>query len=78
MKGVNILEETEVMMIPNFTRNSQYEYQIKPIIDIRRSWKDGEETKTYRDTDDVVYDNKGNVSCISPCHAGALRRTGIH
>jgi len=45
------------------------EHQIKPIIDIRRSWKDGEETKAYRDTDGVVYDNKGNVSCISPWYA---------
>lgn len=42
------------------------EYQIKPIIDIRRSWKDGEETRAFGDTDGVVYDNKGNVFCISP------------
>ena len=42
------------------------EHKIKPIIDIRRSWRDGEETRTYKDTDGVVYDNKGHVSCISP------------
>ncbi len=45
------------------------EYQIKPIIDIRRSWRDGEETRAYRDTDGVVYDNKGRVYCLSPHYA---------
>ena len=45
------------------------EHQIKPIIDIRRSWKDGEDTRAFQDTDGVVYDNKGNVSCISPWYA---------
>ena len=33
-----------------------------PVIDIRNCWKDGEETKQYKDTD-VVYDYKGNVYC---------------
>lgn len=41
------------------------EHQIKPIIDIRRSWQDGEETRMFGD-DGVVYDNYGTVSCISP------------
>jgi hypothetical protein len=45
------------------------EYQIKPIIDIRRSWRDGEETRAFGDTDGVVYDNKGKVFCISPWYA---------
>ena len=35
---------------------------IIPVIDIRNCWKDGEETKQYKDTD-VVYDYKGNVYC---------------
>lgn len=33
---------------------------IVPVIDIRNCWKDGEETRQYRDTD-IVYDYKGNV-----------------
>lgn len=40
-------------------------HQIKPVIDIRRSWKDGEETRMFGD-DGVVYDNYGSVMCISP------------
>ncbi|RLC13858.1 MAG: hypothetical protein DRH93_21410 [Deltaproteobacteria bacterium] len=36
---------------------------------MRRSWKDGEATRAFGDTDGVVYDNKGNVSCISPWYA---------
>jgi hypothetical protein len=42
------------------------EYGIKPIIDIRRSWKDGEETRAYEKAPGVVYNNKGEVFCISP------------
>lgn len=33
-----------------------------PVIDIRNCWKDGEETKQYKETD-VVYDYRGNVYC---------------
>jgi hypothetical protein len=33
---------------------------IHPIVDIRNCWKDGEETKQYKDTD-IVYDYKGDV-----------------
>jgi hypothetical protein len=33
---------------------------ITPVVDIRRCWKDGEETKQYKDTD-MVYDCKGTV-----------------
>jgi len=36
---------------------------IIPIVDIRNSWKDGEATKQYKDTD-IVYDYKGNVYII--------------
>jgi hypothetical protein len=31
-----------------------------PIVDIRNCWKDGEETRQYKETD-IVYDYKGNV-----------------
>jgi len=33
---------------------------ITPVIDIRNCWKDGEETKQYKDTD-IVYNYKGDV-----------------
>ena len=34
--------------------------EIKPIVDIRNCWKNGETTKQYKDTD-IVYDYQGNV-----------------
>lgn len=37
---------------------------IKPIIDIRNCWKDGEETRLVTSQTNVVYDFKGTVSCI--------------
>ena len=40
-------------------------HQVKPVIGIKRSWKDGEETEAFG-TDGVVYDNFGTVYCISP------------
>ncbi|GFN23674.1 hypothetical protein TAMC210_19910 [Thermanaeromonas sp. C210] len=42
------------------------EYQIKPVIDIRNQWKDGEETKLIAGQENVVYDYKGKVSCYCP------------
>ena len=36
---------------------------IKPIIDIRNCWKDGEATKQYKNTD-IVYDYQGNVYIV--------------
>ena len=38
--------------------------QIKPVIDIRNMWKDGEATKLVGGTRNVVYDHKGTVSCV--------------
>jgi hypothetical protein len=46
-------------------------YDIKPIIDIRNCWKDGEATKQYKDTD-IVYDYCGNVFIVDD--KGELRR----
>jgi len=42
---------------------------IKPIIDKRSDWKDGEKTRSlYPDrADSIVYDVRGTVSCICPC-----------
>lgn len=39
------------------------QYRIKPVIDIRNCWKDGEQTKQLPGFDDVVYNYKGNVYC---------------
>ena len=41
------------------------DYRIKPIIDIRHMWKDGEETRPlYEDkVDNIVYDEGGKVYC---------------
>ena len=41
------------------------EYGIKPVIDIRKSWRDGEETRAYEKAPGVVYSNKGEVLCVS-------------
>jgi transposase len=42
------------------------EYKIKPVIDIRNMWKDGEETKLVEGEENVVYDYCGNVYCHDP------------
>jgi len=42
------------------------DYDIKPVIDIRDMWKDGEETKALGRPWNVVYDYKGKVFCVSP------------
>jgi hypothetical protein len=42
------------------------ELDIAPIIDIRNLWKDGEKTKMVKGSTNVVYDYRGNVSCLCP------------
>ncbi len=42
------------------------QHRIKPIIDIRRSWRDGEPTRAYDAVPGVVYNNKGEVYCVAP------------
>jgi len=37
---------------------------IKPIIDIRNCWKDGETTRLVKGSENVVYNFKGTVSCV--------------
>ena len=41
-------------------------YKIKPVIDIRNCWKDGEETKQIPGKWNIVYNYKGQVFCICP------------
>jgi len=44
------------------------EHGIKPVIDIRNTWKDGEQTKALAPdrSDNVVYDYRGTVYCHCP------------
>lgn len=44
------------------------EHGIKPVIDIRNAWQDGEPTKLVKGTDNVVYDYKGTVYCVDMWH----------
>lgn len=39
---------------------------IKPVIDIRNMWKDGEQTRLVDGQSNVVYDYQGNVYCYCP------------
>jgi len=39
---------------------------IKPVIDIRNCWKDGEETRLLEGKENVAYNYKGNVYCFCP------------
>lgn len=41
-------------------------YKIKPIIDIRNMWKDNDETKGLSTGENVIYNYKGDVSCVCP------------
>jgi hypothetical protein len=42
------------------------DWTVKPVIDIRNMWKDGEETKLVDGQRNVVYDYAGNVYCHCP------------
>jgi hypothetical protein len=42
------------------------EYSIKPVIDIRDMWKDGETTKLISGQTNVIYDYQGTVYCCCP------------
>jgi hypothetical protein len=48
-------------------------HEIKPVIDIRNLWKDGEETKVVSGYENIVYDYKGQVFCVAPCKDGLQR-----
>lgn len=36
---------------------------IKPVIDIRNQWRDGEETRLVKGRENIVYDYRGTVYC---------------
>jgi len=42
------------------------DYGVKPVIDIRNLWHDGEQTKLVPGSKNVVYDYAGAVSCVCP------------
>jgi hypothetical protein len=42
------------------------DYQIKPVIDIRNLWKDGEDIRILDDYENVGHDFKGTVYCYDP------------
>ena len=42
------------------------DYGIKPVIDIRDMWKDGEPTRRVSHLSNVVYDHRGTVCCHCP------------
>ena len=42
------------------------EHQVKPVIDIRTMWKDGDKTRLLSDRENVTYNYKGNVYCFCP------------
>jgi Transposase DDE domain/Transposase domain (DUF772) len=52
-------------------------YKIKPIIDIKKMWKDGEETRLLqtREIKNVTYDYKGTIYCHCPKTA-EIRKMG--
>lgn len=41
-------------------------HEIKPVIDIRNCWKDGEETRVLEGKENAAYNYKGNVYCFCP------------
>lgn len=47
-------------------------HRIKPVIDIRNLWKDGEQTKLVPGSENVLYDYRGTVTCVCP-HTGTER-----
>jgi len=73
-----ILERAEVLTADKgydagpFLAELWDEYGIKPVIDIRSLWKDGDATRVLPGQTNVVYDQHGTVSCY--CPATGIRR----
>ena len=51
------------------------DHQIKPVIDIRNCWRDGEESKLVSATRNGVYRYNGDVSCVCPKTGIVEKRT---
>lgn len=67
-----VLDNAETMQADKGYDDTKYmerlwdDYQIKPVIDIRNMWKDGETTRLLGDYKNVVHNHKGNVYCHCP------------
>jgi hypothetical protein len=74
-----VLERMEILTADKgyddtkFTVMLYDEHQIKTVIDIRNSWKDGEKTRLLPGHDNATYDLHGNVYCYHP-ETGELHR----
>jgi len=42
------------------------DHGIRPIIDIRNCWKDGEKTRLLEGHENIVYDYRGTIFCCCP------------
>lgn len=68
----DILEEAEVLSGDKGYDDTKLhkrlwdDYEIKPVIDVRNMWKDGETTRVLEGFDNVVHNYKGNVYCHCP------------
>jgi len=68
-RNCDLLEECEALMADKGYDDKTFMWKlwehfgIKPIIDIRNMWKDGEETKLVVGQTNIVYDYKGTVYC---------------
>ncbi|MDY0405657.1 hypothetical protein P5G51_009850 [Virgibacillus sp. 179-BFC.A HS] len=49
-----------------FIANLWDDHGIKPVIDIRNMWKDGESTRLLGDYENITHNYKGNVYCHCP------------
>jgi hypothetical protein len=47
-------------------KNLWDDYRIKPIVDIRNMWKDKDKSRVLPDTNNIVYDYRGTISCYCP------------
>ncbi|NSW84430.1 MAG: transposase, partial [Syntrophothermus sp.] len=73
-----LLERCEVMLADRGYDDAKLlsalwdEHEIKPVIDIRNCWQDGEQTHLMPGTQNIVYDYRGNVYCHCPDTAKRL------
>jgi hypothetical protein len=48
---------------------------IKPVIDIRNCWKDGEDTRLVPEKENIIYNYKGDVFCVCPATGMQMQST---
>jgi len=90
-RHLDILQECEYMDVDRGYDDGKLisrlwdRYGIKPVIDIRNMWKDGEDTKVIEGKWNIIYNYRGQVFCVSPDTGkrremayGVLKRNGEH